>query len=76
MMKDLFHAIRDFFVNVAFAPLDMLRELELESWLMANGINWLFVIICMVAMVYWMLQLKKYDANNEEDKSISSHSFL
>jgi len=26
--------------------------------------------------VYWMLQLKKYNDNGEEDKSISSHSYL
>ncbi len=76
LMKDLFYALQDFFVNVAFAPLDALRALELENWFLANGINWFFMIICAVAMVYWMLQLKKFDSNNEEDKSISSHSFL
>jgi len=36
----------------------------------------LFALIGFVAFVYWMLQLKKFDANNEEDKSISSHSYL
>ena len=75
-MKDLFYAIQDFFVNVAFAPLDGLRFLELENWFLANGINWLFMIVGTIAMVYWMLQLKKFDNNNEEDKSISSHSYL
>jgi hypothetical protein len=75
-MKDLFYAIQDFFVNVAFAPMDMFRELELENWFAANSLNWIFMIICALAMVYWMLQLKKFDNNNEEDKSISSHSFL
>lgn len=76
MMKDLFYAIQDFFVNVAFAPLDAFRALELENWFAANGLNWLFMIIGSVFFVYWMLQLKKYNANNEEDKSISSHSYL
>ena len=75
-MKDLFYAIQDFFVNVAFAPLDMFRALELENWFAANIINWLFMIIGVVAMVYWMLQLKSFNSNNEEDKSISSHSYL
>jgi len=75
-MKDLFEFIEDFFVNVAFAPFDALRALELENWFFANGINWLFSIICIVAVIYWMLQLKKFDNNNEEDKSISSHSYL
>jgi hypothetical protein len=32
--------------------------------------------IGVVAFVYWMLQLKSFNDNNEEDKSISSHSYL
>jgi len=38
--------------------------------------SWLFTIIGLVAFVYWMLQLKKFNDNNEEDKSITSHSYL
>ncbi|MBB3123195.1 MULTISPECIES: hypothetical protein [Mesoflavibacter] len=75
-MKDFFYAIQDLFVNVLFAPLDALRELELENWWAANIMNWLFMIIGFVAFVYWMGQLKKFNNNNEEDKSISSHSYL
>ena len=75
-MKDFFYAIQDLFVDVLFAPFDALRALELENWFGANAISWLFIIIGFVAMVYWMLQLRIFDNNNEEDKSISSHSFL
>ncbi|WP_299332716.1 uracil phosphoribosyltransferase [uncultured Psychroserpens sp.] len=75
-MKDFFYAIQDLFVNVLFAPFDALRALELENWWSANIISWMFIIIGIVAMVYWMLQLKKYNDNNEEDKSITSHSYL
>lgn len=75
-MKDFFYAIQDLFVDVIFAPFDALRALELESWFGANTISWLFMLIGFVAMVYWMLQLRIFDNNNEEDKSISSHSFL
>ena len=75
-MKDLFEAIQDFFVNVLFAPFDALRALELENWFAANGVSGLFMIIGLIAFVYWMLQLKKFSANNEEDKSITSHSYL
>lgn len=75
-MKAFFEAIKDFFVEYGFAPLDFLRELELENWWAANGLNWFFMIIGSVAFVYWMLQLKKYNDNDEEDKSISSHSYL
>ncbi len=75
-MKDFFYAIQDLFVNVLFAPFDALKALELENWWGANLISFIFIIIGIVAFTYWMLQLKKYNDNNEEDKSISSHSYL
>jgi len=75
-MKDLFQAIQDLFVNILFAPYDALRALELESWWSANLVSFIFILIGMVAFVYWMLQLKGHHTNGEEDKTISSHSFL
>jgi predicted histidine transporter YuiF (NhaC family) len=75
-MKDFFYAIEDLFVNVLFAPMDALRSLELDNWWLANIISWIFMIIGFVAMVYWMKQLKTYNDNNEEDKSVSAHSYL
>jgi hypothetical protein len=75
-MKDFFYAIQDLFVTVLFAPFDALKSLELENWWAANTFSWIFIIIGIIAFVYWMIQLKGYSANNEEDKSISSHSFL
>jgi hypothetical protein len=75
-MKDFFYAIQDLFVNILFAPFDALRELELTSWLGSNVMSWLFLATGLVAFVYWMLQLKKFNDNGDEDKSISSHSYL
>ncbi|MFV0566539.1 MAG: DUF6341 family protein [Flavobacteriaceae bacterium] len=75
-MKDFFYAIQDLFVDYLFAPLDALRNLELDNWWAANFLSWIFIIIGAVAMVYWMGQLKKFNDNNEEDKTISSHSYL
>ncbi|GAA4802554.1 DUF6341 family protein [Litoribaculum gwangyangense] len=75
-MKDFFYGIEDLFVNVLFAPYDALRALELENWFAANTVSWLFLIVGFVAMVYWMGQLRIFDNNNEEDKSISAHSYL
>ncbi|MGV6830245.1 MAG: DUF6341 family protein [bacterium] len=75
-MKNFFYAIEDFFVNVAFGPFDYLRELELDNWWAANAMSWIFTIIGIVFFVYWMKQLQIFNNNNEEDKSISSHSFL
>lgn len=75
-MKDFFYAIQDLFVNILFAPYDALRALELENWFLANIVSWLFMLVGFVAFLYWMKQLKGYNDNNEEDKSISSHSYL
>lgn len=75
-MKDFFYAIQDLFVNVLFAPFDALRSLELENWFASNVMSWLFLTIGLIAFVYWMGQLKKFNDSGEEDKSISSHSFL
>lgn len=75
-MKDFFYAIEDLFVNILFAPFDALRAMELDSWFLANGFNWILAIVGTVAFVYWMLELKKYNDNNEEDKSVTAHSYL
>lgn len=75
-MKDFFNGIADLFVDYLFLPYDALRALELDSWWLANIFSWLFIVVGFVAFVYWMLQLKKYNDNNEEDKSVTSHSYL
>lgn len=75
-MKTFFKAIEDLFVDVLFAPLDFLRALELENWWAANTLNWFFMVIGAIAMVYWMLQLKEHSNNNEEDKSVNAHSYI
>lgn len=75
-MKDFFYAIEDLFVNVLFAPYDALRSLELDNWFAANIMSWIFMVIGFVAFIYWMMQLRSFDKNNEEDKSITSHSYL
>lgn len=74
-MKDLFYGIQDLFIAL-LKPLDALRALELENWWAANTFSWIFILIGTAAFVYWMGQLKIFNDNNEEDKSISSHSFL
>jgi len=39
-------------------------------------VNWLFMIIGFIAMLYWMGQLKIFNENGEEDKTSTSHSYL
>lgn len=74
-MTSLFKGIEDLFVNVIFKyTMDPFRFMD--SWWLSNILNWGLALIGMVAFVYWMLELKKYDDKGEEDKSISSHSYL
>ncbi|MGO1584612.1 DUF6341 family protein [Mesonia sp.] len=75
-MKDFFELIASLFEDVLFIPFDAIRELELSSWFAANGLNFIFILIGAVAFVYWMLQLKKFNDNNEEDRSVKAHVFL
>ena len=74
-MTEFFYGVAAFF-EFLMIPFESLRELELDNWWLANLVSWILIIITFVAFVYWMGELKKYDDNDEEDKSISSHSFL
>ena len=75
-MKDFFNGIQELFETVLFVPFNILRETELENWWISNIVTWIFLLILIVSFSYWMFELKKISDNNEEDKSISSHSFL
>ena len=75
-MKAFFEGIQYLFVNILFAPLDFLRSLELKSWFVANTINWIFMIICASAMVYWIRQLKIFEDAGTEKQDTTAHSFF
>ncbi|WP_322551199.1 DUF6341 family protein [Flavobacterium psychraquaticum] len=75
-MKSLFEGIGSLFTDFLLAPYDLLREIELTNWWIANILNWVFVIICIGAMVYWVKQLKMFNDNNEDTQDTTAHSFL
>ncbi len=75
-MKDFFSLIEYLFVDILFVPFDFLRSIELKSWFLANGINFIFITIIASLLVYWMTQLVGFDKSGEEDKDPSAHSFL
>lgn len=75
-MKDLFEGIAWLFEEILFLPLNLLRELEQNSWFLANILNWVFIIIAFAAFIFWMKQLKRFNDNNEENRDPSAHSFL
>ena len=76
MMKEFFYAIENLFVNYLFKPFDFLREVGDYNWWLSNFMAWIFLAIGSVAFFYWMIQLKKFDKNNEEDMTITAHDYL
>lgn len=75
-MKAFFEGIQTLFVDYLFIPFDLLRSTESSSWWGANVLNFIFMLICFVALVYWSIQLKKHQNNNEENQDTTAHSFL
>ncbi len=75
-MRGFFEGIETVFVDFMFLPMDFLRKTELGSWFLANFVNWIFVIICASALVYWCLKLREFDDNGTEDQDTTAHSFL
>ena len=75
-MKAFFEGIQSLFVDFLFKPLDLLRSFELVSWFGANLINWIFMIICSAAIVYWIKQLRIFDDAGTENQDTTAHSFL
>lgn len=73
-MSKFFYGIQDLFENVLFAPLHFFRFIG--NWWTENSINWIFVVIGMIAFVYWMGQLKIFHKEGDEDMSSTSHSYL
>ncbi len=74
--KGVFEGIQSIAEDVLFLPYNMLRSIELDNWWLANIVSWTLMLIGFVAFIYWMGQLKKFNDNDEEDKTSTSHSFL
>ena len=75
-MTDLFNGIARLFEDLLFLPHQLLSKLELSNWWLANGVNFIFLFIGSLAMVYWINQLKIFNDKGEENKDPSAHSFL
>ena len=73
--KDLFEAIEFLFVVILFIPFDFIR-LEISNWFIQNGINFILMIVISSALIYWTLELIKYDKKGDEKKDVTAHSFL
>ncbi len=71
-----FYGIKDFAEGFLFQPFYAFRDMELSNWWSANAVNWIFLAICCVAIVYWMRQLNIFNESGEEEREIVSHKFL
>ena len=76
MVKDFFYSLGWIFQEVLFLPFDVLRSIQLDNWYIANIVTWTFILIGMVGAAYCLKKLKEFDDNDEENKDITSHSFL
>lgn len=75
-MKSFFEGIQYLFEEILFIPMNFFAKTELENWWTANIINWIFTIICCVALVYWLKQLQIFKNNNDDEQDTTAHSFL
>jgi len=75
MWRSFFEGIGDLF-SFIMIPMNWLADLELSNWWIANAVNWIFVIICTLAFVYWMKQLRIFQQNNDDDQDTTAHSYL
>ncbi len=75
MMKEFFEAIEFLFVEILFFPFDFIR-LDITSWIFQNAINFSFIFIISAALVYWTLELVKYDKKEGKETEVTAHSFL
>ena len=75
-LRSFFEGIEEAAEALLFAPFNALAELELSNWWLANGLNWIFMLICAAALVYWMFELKKYNENDTEYREAKAHGFL
>ena len=41
-----------------------------------NAINFSLILVISGALIYWTLQLLKFDKSGEENKDVTAHSFL
>lgn len=70
---DFWHGIAYLFEEILFIPLDWLRNLQFESWWLANTVSWIFILIGASAFIYWMVQLKGFHDEEKENAAHSAH---
>lgn len=70
---DFWKGIQYIFEEILFFPLNWLRDLQLDSWWLANTMSWVFLLIGAAGFIYWMKQLKSFHDEEMENASHSEH---
>lgn len=68
--KGFWEGIASLFEDFLFIPLDYFRQLALTSWWGSNIVSWIFLIIGIIAFMYWIMKLKSFNESTE-----SSYTF-
>jgi hypothetical protein len=76
IMTAFFKGIKYFFEEIAFAPYDYLRHLELSSWWGANIATWIMIVVLFGFFFYWVKQLIKFSKEGTERVDVTAHSFF
>ena len=75
-MIAFFKGIKYFFEQIAFAPYDYLRKMELSSWWGANIATWIMLVVLFGFFFYWVKQLVKFSKEGTERVDVTAHSFF
>lgn len=70
---DFWHGIQYLFEEILFVPLDWLRNLQFDSWWLANMVSWVFLLTAAAAFIYWMKRLDDFHDDEKENASHSAH---
>jgi uncharacterized membrane protein len=70
--SNIFRWIGSLFTDILFLPFKWLR-LEVATadlgWWLANGVNWLFMLVLLVLFAYWMKESMKFVKEGTEDRA-------
>ena len=67
-MKNFFESIASLFEELLFFPFKLLTHVELFNWWVSNGISFIFLLVGLIAGIYWINQLRKFDKSGEEKR--------
>ena len=75
MVKNFFEGIQWLFEKILFLPHEILRDVELSSWWIANCVNFFFLFVGIIALIYWSKKLKDFEIVVPNKKQLNLSNF-